>query len=71
MAILMNIELFQCDCECMEFEIKTFKSFIVGQTVMDQTILGENTSRRVLECISCGKRYDPKKQNLILKEIEE
>lgn len=71
MAILMNTELFQCKCGCMEFEIKTFKSFILGQKVMDQTIIGENTSRKVLECIACGNRYDPKKENLIIKEVEE
>lgn len=71
MAILMNTELFKCNCGCMEFQIETYKSFCIGQKVLDKTLIYENTSRDVLKCIQCGTKYDPKDNELIIKTVEE
>lgn len=71
MAILINTELFQCNCGCMEFQIETYKSFCIGKKITDQTMIYENTSRDVLKCIQCGQKYDPKNEKIIIKTIEE
>lgn len=69
MAFLMNTELFTCDCGNLEFKVEKIKSFQIGQKTSDGILLGENTNRKILTCIKCGKEYDT--NNLILKEIEE
>ena len=69
MAFLMNTELFTCDCGGLEFKVEKIKSFQIGQKTPDGTLLGENTSRKVLTCIKCGKEHNT--DNLILKETEE
>lgn len=71
MAILIDTKLFQCTCGCLEFEVKNIKSFRIGQTVGNQTLIAENTSDKSLYCNACGKKHNLKELNLILKEIEE
>ena len=69
MAFLMNTELFTCECGGLEFKVEKIKSFQIGQKIEDKILLAENTSRKILTCIHCGKVHDTK--NLVLKEIEE
>lgn len=71
MAILMDTQLLTCDCGGLEFKVDTFKSFEVGQKIGDETLLAENTARKVLTCITCGKQLDTRKDKLVLKEIQE
>lgn len=69
MAFLMNTELFTCECGGLEFKVEKIKSFQIGQKVEDKTLLAENTSRKILTCINCGKIHTT--QNLVLLETEE
>ena len=69
MAFLMNTELFTCECGGLEFKVEKIKSFQIGQKVEDKTLLAENTSRKILTCINCGKIRTT--QNLVLLETEE